>query len=151
MISAERRRLVAALLIAIIVSGSRDAWAQTRSAMTGTVRDAAGATLRGVTVTLENAGGSIAPHTTVTNERGVYRLPDLPPAVYALTATGPGLQTVKRTEVRIAVGTTVTMDLTLGSSATPDTVVMRGAGPVVNVTTAAATTNVDQEDRKSVV
>ena len=71
MILTERRRLVGALLIAIIVGGSGDGWAQTRSMMTGTVRDGAGAALPEVTLVLENPAIPAEIQTTVTSARGV--------------------------------------------------------------------------------
>ena len=146
MISPGRRRVFAALLITISVCSSWDAWAQTRSALTGTIRNGAGAALAGVTVTLESPSVPGGAQTTLTNARGVYRFPELPPGVYELTATQQGLQMVERTELRVPVGTTLTVDLTLHATGVPEAVTISGAGPVVDVTTAASTTKLTTED-----
>ncbi len=146
MILTECRRLVGALLIAIIVGGSGDGWAQTRSMMAGTVRDGAGAALAGATVTLESPSVPGGAQTTSTNARGVYRFPTLPSGVYELTAALQGLQPVKRTELRVSVGTTLTVDLTLHAAGVPDAITTNGASPVVDVTTAASTVKLTIED-----
>jgi len=119
--------------------------AQTRSSFTGTITDSTGAIVPGATVTLESSdmvGG--AQHVT-TNDHGQYRFSDLPPGTYDLTASLAGFQTVKRTGLRILYGTTLTVDLTLGMKGTVETVTVEGKAPVVDVTTAQATSKVDSD------
>ncbi len=149
MTSWRRGRLVAVLLAVMACFASAEASAQARSTFTGTVVDGAGVRLSGVTVAAEGGGATGGLRQAVTNGRGVYRLSDLPPGEYELTATLQGFQTVKRVELRLPVGTTLTIDLTLRASATPETVTLRGASPVVDVTTAASSVQFGREELES--
>jgi hypothetical protein len=133
---------VALLMAGLVLTGS-GAWAQTRSSITGAVKDSTGGVLPGVTVSLESpqlVGG--AQHVT-TNERGEYRFIDLPPGSYELTAALTGMQTARRTGLALQFGTTATIDLTLGVGGGTETLIVEGRAPVVDVTTAEATTKID--------
>jgi hypothetical protein len=129
--------------------GPTPAWAQRGSMITGTIRDSNGAPVPGATVALASPSVPGEAPSTLTSARGVYRLSDLPSAIYELTAAFQGLQTVKRTALRMPVGTTLTVDLTLpaiGVAGVPDTVTDRSAGPVVDVTSAASATTFSTEE-----
>ena len=140
------RRLLAVLLVTVSVGLARDAWAQARSTITGTVRGSTGEGLPGATVTLSNPAIQGEASSAVTNAKGVYRFPGLPSGLYELTAARPGLQTVTRQDLRVAVGTTATVDFTLAEAGGPDTVTVSGPGPVVDVTSAAFTTQFPREE-----
>ena len=139
-------RLLAALLVTLLVGLARDGWTQTGSTITGTVRGSTGAALPGATVTSSSLTISGEAPSTVTNAKGVYRLPELPPGLYELTAARPGLQTVKRQNLRVPVGTTLTVDFALDEAGGPDTATLSGPGPVVDVTSAAFITHVPREE-----
>ena len=149
MISPQGRWAFAALLITLIVGTSQDGRAQTRSTLTGTISDGAGAALAGVTVTLESPREPGGAQTTTTNARGVYRFSEVSPGLFDLTATVQGLQSARRTDLRVPLGTTLTVDLTLRAGGAPDAVTTNGAGPVVDVTAAVSTTKFAREDLES--
>lgn len=48
-----------------------------------------------------------------TDATGLYRIPDLPPGLYTLTASASGYQTVTKPNVRVDPATTVTVDIIL--------------------------------------
>jgi len=123
-----------------------DARAQTRSTLTGTITDGAGAPLAGAIVTLESVSLPGNQRRALTGTKGRYRFPELAPGLYELRASLNGLQPVKRTALRIPVGSTLTVDVVLGKSGSPDVVTIDGKGPVVDVTTAASTTTLTTED-----
>jgi len=119
--------------------------AQTRSSITGTVKDAGGGVLPGVTLTLESPGMVGGAQTDTSGTDGQYRFSDLPPAVYTLTAALQGFQTVKRTDLRVPFGTTLTIDVTMSVGAVSESLTVSGQSPVVDVKTSAATQKLDRE------
>ncbi|MBE3123768.1 MAG: TonB-dependent receptor, partial [Planctomycetes bacterium] len=135
--------VVMAAFTLLLMAGT--GWAQTRSELTGTVKDSTGAVLPGVTVTLTSPNLVGGAQTHVTNAAGVYRFTDLPLGTYELDATLQGFQTVKRTGLRVAFGTTVTIDLVLPIGGVAETVIVSGATPVIDVKTAASTTKIDND------
>ena len=88
--------------------------------LVGTVRDAAtGAPLPGVVVTVrapEVDGELVA----VTDETGTFRVPQLPPGVYALGFAKERFVPLERGDVQLRLGRTVRIDVRLGAApATP--------------------------------
>ena len=119
--------------------------AQTRSVIEGTVKDTTAAVLPGASLTLESpelVGGA---QTTVATADGKYRFTDLLPGTYTVTAALQGFQTIKRSQLRLQFGTTLTMDFALPVATVAETITVSGEAPVVDVRTAAATTKIDEE------
>jgi hypothetical protein len=131
-----------ALLMGLVLASS-NAWAQTRSSITGTVKDSSGGVLPGVAVSLDSPQLVGGQQNVITNERGEYRFIDLPPGTYELTAALTGMQTARRTGLALRFATTATIDLVLGIGGATETVVVEGRAPVVDVTTAEATTKIE--------
>lgn len=119
--------------------------AQTRSILTGEIKDTSGGSLPGVTVTLTSPTLVGGPQSTVTNAGGIYRLPDLAPGEYELSAELPGFQTVKRTGLQVPFAATLTIDLVLPVANVAETIVVSGVGPVVDVKSAAAAPTIGRE------
>src|SRR2546425_12508475 len=93
-----RRLLVAALLLACVVS-SHNVFAQTTNAtLGGTVSDNSGALIPGVTITATNTDTGIVT-TVITNEAGAYQFASLQNGRYSVRAELPGFQTQVRNEV----------------------------------------------------
>jgi hypothetical protein len=133
------------LVCAAIGTASAEVAAQTRSMLTGVIRDDTGAVMPGVTVTLTSPSRVGGPKAAVTNAEGAYRLPDLSPGSYALTAELSGFQTVKRTGLEVPFAATLTVDLVLQIANVAETVIVTGAGPVVDVKSAAAAPTMTKE------
>ena len=71
--------------------------------------------------------------TAVTNELGEYRLAPLPIGVYEVAFEVGGFQPVRRSDIRLGVGFTATIDVQLGLSTVAESVTVSGAAPVVDV------------------
>ena len=84
----------------------------------GAVVDPQGGGLPGVTVTASSPD-VLRPQTDVTNERGEYRLINLPPGTYTLTAELPGFATFRREGILIRAGATFAVDFTMQLSDAP--------------------------------
>src|SRR5258708_38696522 len=78
----------------------------------GTVADGSGAVLPGTTVVVKNVGTAITTE-VVTNERGVYRAPNLRPGVYDVSAALHGFSSAARKGLELSVGGELTLDLKL--------------------------------------
>jgi len=92
--------LAAALLPFLVLSAP--AFGQSAS-VSGTVADSSGAVLPGATVTAINDDTGVK-STTTTNNAGVYNFASLPPGMYAVSAEMPGFQTLKKTDVKLVIG-----------------------------------------------
>jgi len=113
--------------------------------LTGTVTDASGGVLPGVTVTVASPaliGGS---RSTVTDAGGVFRFPSLPPGLYAIRVELEGFKPVTRENVRLQLGQTITVDVTLEIGGVQETVTVTGESPIVDVKSSAAQKNLPQE------
>src|ERR1700730_7311244 len=81
--------------------------------LTGTIKDGTGSVLPGVTVSVSSPGQVGGVQTSITDAEGIYRFPALHPGVYEMEATLAGFKTVRRSELRLPLGTTVTIDVSL--------------------------------------
>jgi hypothetical protein len=66
-----------------------------QATITGTVRDTSGGVLPGVTVEATSPSLAGTARTVVSDTAGIYRIIDLPPGAYSVTATLPGFKTIK--------------------------------------------------------
>ncbi|HSC28772.1 MAG TPA: carboxypeptidase-like regulatory domain-containing protein, partial [Vicinamibacterales bacterium] len=140
-----RTGAVLALILAAVAASPGAAWAQGRqnSTLTGTVTDDTGAVLPGVTVTASSPsliGGAV---TAVTDATGTYRFPAVLPGVYEVTATLDGFKTLRRTDIRVPVGETITADIQMQVAALSETVTVVGEVSTVDVKSSGSPVNVD--------
>ena len=91
----------------------------TEAAAQGILHTAAGLGIGGADVTLEPQGGGV-PATTSTTGDGVFRLRDLAPGRYRLTAVHDGYRTLVREAITIGAGEVFILDETLEAVATPE-------------------------------
>ena len=141
--------LFACLSLAVpgIVSG------QTVGATTGTINgkvvDQSDAVLPGVTVTI-TAPQMQGEQTAVTNAEGNYRFPGIPPGTYRVTYELPGFAQVAREGIRVTLGFTATLNVTMQVSSLQETVTVSGASPVVDVSSTKTSTNYDYKELASI-
>jgi hypothetical protein len=117
-------------------------WAQTQATtgqIAGRVLDASGATLAGASVKAKSADTGFEQSATA-NEDGNFKLVQLPPGKYVITAEASGFSEVM-TEVDVFVGRAVNVDLTLGAA---------GANEVVNVIPSAVAIQTTRSEADSV-
>ena len=106
--------------------------------------DAQGGALPGVTVTA-TAPEMLGPQTGVTNESGEYRLINLPPGTFTLTAELTGFATFRREGILIRTGATFQVDITMQLSTLQETVTVTGDSPMIEVDKASNVLNIDGE------
>ena len=129
------------LLLTSLTSGGAAAQSvgATTGSLNGRVVDASGAVLPGVTVTAKSPALQGA-RTTVTNEEGAYRLPGVPPGVYALQYELGGFGVVIREGINVGVGFTATINVDMAMASLQESVTVSGASPVVDVTSTKTAT-----------
>jgi outer membrane receptor protein involved in Fe transport len=143
--SHSRRTFLALLVIAFCAASA--AVAQTTGDLEGTVTDQNGAPLPGVSVELRSPqlqGTRIA----VTDNAGRYRFPVLAPGVYSVTAQLSGFTKVERSGLKVSLGATTTIPITIGLSLKEEIVVTSEAPAVdTSKTTIGTTATLDSIQR----
>ena len=135
------RRAWYVFVLATLMSSA--AYAQ--SAISGTVRDASGAAMPGVTVEASSPVLIEKVRSATTDGNGGYRIGDLRPGVYTVTATLPGFATYQRAGLELSTDFTATVNIELKVGALEETVTVTGASPVVDVASAARVQTLDRE------
>ena len=108
------------------------------------VTDKQGGALPGVTV-IATAPEMLGPQTAVTNESGEYRLINLPPGTFTLTAELTGFATFQRQGILIRTGSTFQVDVTMQLSTLQETITVTGDSPMIEVDKASNVLNIDGE------
>jgi hypothetical protein len=107
----------------------------------GTVRDSGGEILPGATVEIQSPdliGGAQA---DVSSASGVFLFSALPPGTYQVTVSLEGFQSLKREDIVVSVGKTVTLDVVLQQATVEETITVIGESPVIDVTKSGTTAN----------
>ena len=110
----------------------------------GTVKDDTGAVLPGVTVSLTGPA-IVGTQTSVTNAEGFYRFIALPPGTYDLTYTISGFATLKQQGVKVSVGGTEEIPVSLKVSQLSEEITVTEESPVVDTTSNNVSTNYDKD------
>src|SRR5262245_29127280 len=130
-------RFFALMFIVILAGLISPAFAQQREsgAIVGHITDMEGGPVPGVKVTAQSPerGESV----TYTDEEGFYRFPVLAPGSYEIKAELEGFQTVSRSELRLFVAKTITVDMTI-SPTVEEALVVTGETPLIDATTTAS-------------
>jgi len=112
----------------------RPALAQSTATLHGTVTDASGGAVPNARVTATNQATGVA-LVTQTDSAGAYLFPALPIGNYRLEVSVPGFQTVKISDLKLEVATTVTRDVTLRVGEATETVEVQAEIPLVDTST----------------
>ncbi len=126
------RRLVVAMLAVLVVAGlPAAAFAQaTRGTILGTITDQTGAAMPGVTVVATETRTNVS-YDTVTNETGNFTFPNISDGIYNVKAELQGFKTVVREGIRLAVNTSIRVDLALAVGELAETVTVSGETPLL--------------------
>jgi len=110
-------------------------YAQTTSTgnLEGKVVDTTGAVLPGVTVTISSPAMILPQMVSVTTERGSYRFPAIPPGLYTVSFELEGFTTLVREEIRVSLGVTITLNVTLDIATLEEVITVTGETPLVDV------------------
>jgi Carboxypeptidase regulatory-like domain/TonB dependent receptor len=115
----------------------------------GYVTDEQGGLLPGVTVTA--AGPAImTPASAVTDAAGYYRLVNLPPGTYAISAELTGFSTQRREEVVLRAGNTFQVDIVMRIGSLAETITVSGESPMLEVSKPSNILNFEGEFQKQV-
>jgi hypothetical protein len=140
------RTIRGATLLGVILLSSAVLQAQTTGSISGKVTDEQGGVLPGVTVEASSAALQ-GKQSATTDGSGSYRLPILPPGKYEVTTTLAGFATETRSTT-VPLGGNSVVDFVLRPAA-KETVVVAAEAPVINPSTTAIGTNLDQRDIKT--
>ena len=110
----------------------------------GAVKDASGAVIPGVTMTARDVNTGFT-RVAVTEANGDYRLPSLPPGLYAVSAELTGFSTETRPDITLIIEQTAIINFTLKPAALSETVTVTGESPIVDVTKSEVSTAVNME------
>ncbi|MDA2923480.1 TonB-dependent receptor [Acidobacteria bacterium AH-259-L09] len=95
------------------ILGSSFVLAQTSTgSITGVVRDGTGAVIPGVTITAVRTGTGET-RTVISGDNGVYRVMNIPPGIYTLTAELAGFRTVVNEDLEVTIGEILRVDFLL--------------------------------------
>jgi hypothetical protein len=134
------RRITFALLFTCLLVGGIPGWAQTISGIiAGTVTDPQGAAMPAVSITVTNPATGRT-YVASTDEQGYYRIPEIAPGVYEVTAELGGFQTEKHIGVRASVGRVTVEDFALQIPPQVEVVEVISKAPMADVTSATLRT-----------
>jgi outer membrane receptor protein involved in Fe transport len=134
-----------ALGLLVLFSVVIPATAQERTgSIAGSVRDSSGAILPGATVEATSPS-LVGTQTAVADNQGNYRFPALTPGVYVITATLQGFTAAKVTDIRLALGQLLKIDLALSVATLTESVTVTAESPIIDVKQNAAAATISAE------
>jgi hypothetical protein len=99
----------------------------------GVVKDSSGAILPGVTVEAASPALIEKTRSVVTDGTGQYKIVDLRPGSYTVTATLPGFNTVKRGGVELTGNFVASINIEMKVGAIEETITVTGETPIVDI------------------
>ncbi len=135
------RRLTNVLIAGLVLLLAQIAiQAQNTGSVTGTVTDPNGAVLPGAAIKVKGQSGQ--EFATVTTDGGAYRIPSVENGLYVVTITANGFKTVTVRNVKVDIGTPVTVDAKLEIGGIGEIVEVASGGEVLQTETAAVGTTI---------
>ncbi|HKE87327.1 MAG TPA: carboxypeptidase regulatory-like domain-containing protein, partial [Vicinamibacterales bacterium] len=104
-----------------------------QASIAGAVKDASGAAMPGVTVEASSPALIEKIRTTVSDERGLYRIVNLPPGTYTVTFALQGFNQVKRDGIELSGSFVAQIDADMKVGGVTETITVTGASPIVDV------------------
>ena len=138
------RRLLVALVLSLAATSLGFAQSSTDGTLRGQIKDEQGGVLPGATVTVRSP--TVAGiFTGVTDTEGLYRIINLPPGDYVLTAELPGFSRFSRSNIVMRAGLNLTIDLTLRVGSIAQTVEVSGETPMLETAKTTQAVNISGE------
>ncbi|MBV9503457.1 MAG: carboxypeptidase regulatory-like domain-containing protein [Acidobacteriia bacterium] len=129
------------VMLALLCTSSSPAQIS-QGSLFGTVRDSTGGVIPAVMLTLMDVNTGQM-RTTATDSMGQYSVLQLPAGTYSLTAQVQGFQTIRVTQIPLAVGQNARYDLTMQvGGTTGQSVTVTGEAPLVETTEATLSSEV---------
>lgn len=146
-VSDRLRRVLAGLLF--VAFAAIEAFAQaTEGSLRGSIRDEQGAPMPGVTVTAKSSAAT-RPLVTITDDTGAYRLLNVPPGDYTVSAELTGFSTAIRENLSVRAGLNLAIDFTLSVGALAESVKVTADNPLLEASGATQAVNVSNEMQRS--
>ena len=120
-------------LVMVLLSGWPARAQQGTAEITGRAMDEQGAALPGVAIVVTNEDSGQFREATSSGE-GVYHLSQMLPGRYRIVAKLEGFRTFERRALVLAVGTTMTVNLTMAIGALEESVTVTGSSPLIDLT-----------------
>jgi hypothetical protein len=120
-------------VIFLTVSTLLPASAFAQASIAGSTRDTSGAAVPGVTVEATSPALIERVRTAVSDDRGIFRIVNLPPGTYAVTFALSGFNQVKRDGIELTGSFTAQVDAVMAVGGLTETVTVTGASPIVDV------------------
>src|SRR5262249_38606974 len=138
-------RVLIVSLSAVVLFSAVPARAQTgEGSLRGYIKDQQSGVLPGVTVTATSPE-LLAPVAAVTDSAGYYRLNNLPPGTYTLSAELTGFAIYKREGILMRAGTTFSVDIEMTLSSVQESVTVAGDSPMIETAKPTSTLNIEGE------
>ena len=138
------RNLLHVLGLLILCTGGRLFAQVTSGALTGSLTDPTGQPLARAEVRASDALHGIT-RTAVTDQTGLYRFVDLPPASYTVVATATGFREATRSGVVVTVDSTVRIDFQLSLAAIAQTIDVTASLRPLQTTSGSVGTVLDRQ------
>jgi hypothetical protein len=116
-----------------------------QAAITGVVRDASGGVLPGATVEAASPALIEKVRSVIADANGLYRIVDLRPGTYSVTASLQGFSTTKREGVELSGTFVATVNLDLRVGTLEETITVTGETPIVDVQSARQQSIIDRD------
>ena len=138
-------RLLTAVSLVVVLGISAVAAAQTGAgSLRGYITDEQGGALPGVTVSARSEA-LIQPVSSVSDAEGYYRLINLPPGTYEVSADLSGFAAFKRQGVLLRAGANFQVDITMKLASLSETITVSGESPMLEVSNPSNVLNISGE------
>lgn len=144
------RKIVAvpAFLCSLLIAATVSAQSGNGS-LRGTISDEQGAAIPGVVVTATSPA-AITPGTAITSSAGEYRMTNLPPGTYTITAELEGFAVFRHEGIVLRAGANFQVDdVVLQLRTLEETITVSGRSPMIEVSNPTSTLNMDAEFQKA--
>jgi len=139
------RNLIRWIALVTLVGWIGEAPALAQNAqITGVVKDQSGAIIPGATITATNTETGFT-RSAVSDEKGEYRLPALPPGLYAVSTELQGFSGETRPDIVLVIDQTAIINFTLKPAGITETVTVTGESPIVDTTRSDVSTSVSTQ------
>lgn len=137
-------------ILAVFLCWGGSAWAQgSEGGLRGYVKDEQGGALPGVTVTATSPE-AMAPASAVSDKEGYYRLINLKPGTYTITAEVSGFSKARHTGILIRGGNTFALDIALKVGRLEEAVTVQAESPMLEINKPNNVLNIDGEFQRQV-
>jgi hypothetical protein len=138
----------AVLVVLLALASLAEAQSSGFGSIRGYISDEQQGRLAGVTLTVTNTELG-TPRTTVSDGEGYYRLPELPPGTYRVTAEQSGFAALTRDEIVVRAGLNLELLFTMRLATEAQSIEVKGDTPMVESSTSVRTLNVSGEFQRA--